>query len=62
MKFKSITNAIALFIGAWHYEKYSASCPTGNDYAIAQQLAREEKLGVWNGSHQAPWEWRRANK
>ncbi|WP_036487111.1 thermonuclease family protein [Myxosarcina sp. GI1] len=47
---------------AWHYEKYSANCPTGNDYAIAERLAREEKLGVWNGNHQAPWEWRKANK
>lgn len=47
---------------AWHYEQYSGNCPTGKDYAIAQELARKERLGVWNGNHQAPWEWRRANK
>ncbi|WP_036487287.1 thermonuclease family protein [Myxosarcina sp. GI1] len=47
---------------AWHYEKYSGNCPTGNDYAIAERLAKEEKLGVWNGSHQAPWDYRKANK
>ena len=47
---------------AWHYERYSGNCPTKNEYVIAERLAREEGLGVWNGSHQAPWDYRQANK
>ena len=47
---------------AWHYERYSGNCPTKNEYALAEELAREERLGVWNGSHQAPWEYRKSKK
>ena len=47
---------------AWHYEKYSDDCLDRNGLAIAENLAREEKLGVWNGSSIPPWEWRKANK
>ena len=47
---------------AWHYPEYSNNCLRPQDFALAEQLAREEDLGVWNGSHQPPWEWRKANK
>nr|WP_256380617.1 thermonuclease family protein [Pleurocapsa sp. PCC 7319] len=47
---------------AWHYERYSGNCPIRGEFAIAEQLAKDEKLGIWNGSHQKPWEWRKANK
>ena len=47
---------------AWHYERYSGNCPTRNEYAIAERLAREENIGVWNGSHQAPWEYRKSKR
>ena len=47
---------------AWHYEKYSDNCIDRDGLAIAQQLAKEEKLGVWNGSNIPPWEWRKTNR
>ena len=47
---------------AWHYEKYSDDCLDRDGLAIAQQLAKENRVGVHSGVHQKPWEWRRANR
>ena len=48
---------------AWHYEKYSGKCPIRHEFAVAQELAQKEGLGIWNGNPQPPWEFRRkANK
>ena len=47
---------------AWHYEKYSDSCESAENLGWAEKIARDDKLGVWNGIHQKPWEWRKANK
>ncbi len=47
---------------AWHYERYSGNCPSHQQFAIAQKLAQEEKLGIWKGSSIPPWEWRKTNK
>ncbi len=47
---------------AWHYEKYSGSCESAENLGWAEKIAKDEKLGVWNGSHQAPWLYRQANK
>ncbi len=48
---------------AWHYERYSGNCPIRGELAIAQELARDEGLGIWKGNPQPPWEFRRkANK
>ena len=46
---------------AWHYERYSGNCPIRGEFAIAQELAQKEGLGIWNGNPQPPWEWRKAN-
>ena len=43
---------------AWHYEKYSNTCPIRGEFAVAQELAQEEGLGIWNGNPQPPWEFR----
>lgn len=47
---------------AWHYERYSGNCPIRDEFAIAQELAQKEGLGIWNGNPIPPWDWRRANK
>jgi endonuclease YncB( thermonuclease family) len=47
---------------AWHYEKYSGNCESAKNLVWAEEIAKDEKLGVWNGNHQKPWEWRQANK
>ena len=47
---------------AWHYERYSGNCPIRNEFAIAQEMAQSEGLGIWKGNPTPPWDWRRANK
>jgi len=47
---------------AHHYQKYSDSCVSAENLGWAEEIAKEDKLGVWNGNPQAPWEWRKANK
>ncbi len=47
---------------AYHYQQYSGSCESAENLGWAEKIARDDKLGVWNGSHQEPWEFRKANK
>ena len=47
---------------AWHYGKYSGNCPIRDEFAIAQEMAQSEGLGIWKGNPQPPWEWRKAQK
>ena len=47
---------------AWLYAQYVDNCPSKEQFAIAERLAQEEKLGVWNGSNIPPWEFRKSNK
>ena len=47
---------------AWHYAQYSDSCPMRSQLIVAEGMAKNEGLGVWSGSPQPPWEWRKANK
>ena len=35
---------------AWHYEKYSDDCLDRDGLAIAQQLAKENRVGVHSGA------------
>lgn len=46
---------------AWHCIKYAPDRP---DLADAEKTAREEKRGLWSGSHEPipPWDWRRMSK
>ena len=47
---------------AYHYQQYSGSCVSSENLGWAEEIAKDEELGVWNGNHQKPWEWRKANK
>ncbi|MBE9168674.1 thermonuclease family protein [Pleurocapsales cyanobacterium LEGE 06147] len=47
---------------AWHYTKYSGNCPSKEELGWAEKIAQEDKLGVWEGEHQEPWEWRKNHK
>ena len=48
---------------AWHYERYSGNCPSGQQFAIAQELAQSERLGIWQqGNPQPPWDYRKSKK
>jgi endonuclease YncB( thermonuclease family) len=45
---------------AYHYTQYSDRCPNGGeDLAAAEQAAQRQRLGVWRGDYQKPWEFRR---
>jgi endonuclease YncB( thermonuclease family) len=37
---------------AYHYQQYSGSCESAENLGWAEKIARDDKLGVWNGSHQ----------
>ena len=44
---------------AYHYAQYSGNCPNGVLLAGTEEIAKAEKLGVWAGEYQLPWEYRR---
>jgi micrococcal nuclease len=48
---------------AWHYQQYSDDCPNQQAIAVAEDMAKSAKAGVWaNPNSQPPWEWRKRNK
>ncbi len=47
---------------AWHYAQYSDTCTMRDQLIAAEGMAKNEKLGIWKGNPQPPWEWRSANK
>ena len=56
--FKGKTNINRWMVRNGHavvYKKYSKK------YLAAENLARNEKLGLWSGTFKMPWEWRKAN-
>lgn len=45
---------------AFHYAQYSGNCPNQRSIVMAEDMAKEKRLGVWaNGTPEYPWEWRR---
>lgn len=47
---------------AYHYAQYSKNCPSRNLIVEAEAIAQKNKIGVWSGDYQKPWEYRRASK
>ena len=47
---------------AYHYQQYSGNCESAENLGWAEKIARDDKLGVWSGNHQKPWDWRKGNK
>lgn len=47
---------------AWHYERYSDNCINRDGLAIAENIARNDRVGVHSGNYQEPWLWRKSNK
>ena len=47
---------------AHHYQRYSGSCVSAENLGWAEEIAKNAKLGVWDGNHQKPWDWRNRNK
>ncbi|KZL51218.1 MULTISPECIES: thermonuclease family protein [Cyanophyceae] len=51
---------------AFHYSQYSHNCPNKialeNAEAMASPaagIAKQNQVGVWQGNHQKPWDYRR---
>ncbi len=45
---------------AYHYAQYSSSCPNKNNIVRAEEMAKEQSLGLWvNPSAEKPWDWRK---
>lgn len=45
---------------AFHYGQYSGNCPNQRAIVMAEEIAKQQRLGVWaDGSPEYPWEWRR---
>lgn len=47
---------------AYVYPAYVNDCPNANVFKQAEAIAQEQRVGVWNGSYQRPWDWRKANR
>ena len=47
---------------AYHYERYSGNCESAENLGWAENIAKDDKLGVWNGNHQKPWDYRKSKK
>jgi endonuclease YncB( thermonuclease family) len=43
---------------AYHYAKYSGNCSVKGAIVQAESQAQVNRLGVWAGRHQKPWEYR----
>ncbi len=47
---------------AWHYERYSRNCESAENLGWAKKIARDNKLGVFHGNHQPPWDYRKSKR
>ncbi|MEA5595701.1 thermonuclease family protein [Rivularia sp. UHCC 0363] len=47
---------------AYHYARYSNSCPNKIAIENAEAIARQQKVGVWSGNYQKPWDYRKKGK
>jgi endonuclease YncB( thermonuclease family) len=43
---------------AYVYPKYVNGCWNGEAMKLAEAIGKEQKLGVWSGSYQKPWDYR----
>ncbi|MEO0738528.1 MAG: thermonuclease family protein [Cyanobacteria bacterium J06649_12] len=47
---------------AYHYEKYSSSCPQPDVLVRAEEIAKEQSAGLWqNPNAEKPWDYRKRN-
>lgn len=47
---------------AFHYARYSNSCAGRSQIVDAENEARAKAIGVWNGIHEKPWDYRKNKK
>ncbi|MBD1847502.1 thermonuclease family protein [Cyanobacteria bacterium FACHB-63] len=44
---------------AYHYARYSRNCSDRTALETSEEFAKSKKRGVWSGSYEKPWEFRR---
>ncbi|MEM6398787.1 MAG: thermonuclease family protein [Cyanobacteria bacterium P01_D01_bin.116] len=47
---------------AYLYERYKNDCPSWKPMRFSQEYAKSNKIGVWGGEYEKPWEYRRRRK
>lgn len=47
---------------AYGYEQYKSDCPSWDAVQVSQEYAESNKIGLWRGNYQKPWEYRKRNK
>lgn len=47
---------------AYGYERYKSDCPSWDAVRTSQEYAKSNKIGLWAGNYQKPWEYRKRNK
>lgn len=47
---------------AYHYDRYSGNCSDQSALETSEELAKSKKFGVWSGSYEKPWEFRRRQR
>lgn len=47
---------------AYHYAKYSNTCPNRDAIVKAEKIAQSSHSGVWSGSYEKPWDYRKAQR
>jgi micrococcal nuclease len=47
---------------AYLYKQYATKCPNHLALEKAEAIAQSTKLGVWSGSYQKPWDYRRQQR
>jgi len=47
---------------AYHYKQYSNSCVNRDVIETSEERAKAEKKGVWSGSYQKPWDFRKVQR
>lgn len=47
---------------AYHYARYSGSCFNKIAIENGEAIARQQKVGVWSGNYQKPWDYRKQQR
>ncbi|PSB40588.1 nuclease [Cyanosarcina cf. burmensis CCALA 770] len=47
---------------AYHYARYSSNCPHRDTIVSAEAIAQSNHSGVWGGSYEKPWDYRKARR
>jgi micrococcal nuclease len=44
------------------YPQYINDCPNALGFKMAEAIAREQKVGLWAGNYQRPWDYRKGKQ